>query len=228
METIKLHNSDLTTTSDKLKGCEGTLYVYGDVLIKVFFDKTKVENKTHKIDLMYKTKIGKIRPINLVEINGSIIGYTMPYLKDYHQFNSNTMTKEEKEIVLRKLKTKLDEFHKEGIIYGDLNNGNVLINHDLDVELCDIDNASIAGLDFDIMGDMGKGYLKKFGICENFDEYMYYLYAASVMHNINPIAILSYMKVFTDEFKKYNENYKEIIKNYINLNRKEFKPLIRL
>ena len=228
MEIIKLHNSDFTNTNDKLRGCEGILYIYGDVLVKLLFDKDKLKNKIHQIDLIHKTKIGTIKPINLVEVNGNIIGYTMPYLKNYHQFDSNKMSEEDKKTVLRKLKTKLDEFHKEGIIYGDLNNGNVLINDDLDVELCDIDNVSIAGLNFDIIGEMGKEYLKRFGICENFDEYMFNLYAISVMHNINPIAILSYIKVFTDEFKKYNENYKEIIKSYTYLNKKDFKPLIKL
>ena len=228
METIKLHNSDFTTTNDKLRGCEGTLYIYGDVLVKIFFDKNKLENKIHKIDLINKTKIGAIKPINLVEVNGKTIGYTMPYLKDYHQINPNKLTEEEKKIILRKLKSKLDIFHEEGIIYGDINNGNVLINDDLDVELCDIDNVSIKGLSFDVMSETGEEYLKKFDICENFDEYMFNLYAISIMHNINPIFILSYIKVFQDEFKEYNENYKEIIKNYVNLNRKEFKPLIRL
>lgn len=228
MEVINITKADLTETNSKLRGYESKLYIYGNNLIKIFFDDSKIENKISKLKLLSEKNTGMIKPLDFVAYEGEIIGYTMPYLKDYYPIDPFLISRRNKKEILRKLKTKIDELHKEGIIYGDFSNNNLLINDNLDLELCDFDNVSIGGYDTDLKSSISERYIKRFGLDDAYDEYMFNLYCVCLLDNIHPPLVLDYIKKEARLFKKHNKEYQELVENYIKLENKKFKPLRRL
>ena len=217
METIDLDESFFKSQS--FSGCEGNLYIYKDSLIKIFTNKDVIQNKIAKLTLLHDLDIDII-PTSFISINGEIKGYSMPYLKDYRAVNPEFLRKKKKLIILEKLNNKLDELHSKGIIYGDIRSGNILINSDLDLVLCDIDNVSINGYGFDILGDIAKRYVRKYGIDETLDIYSYNLYTAVLMYNTHDPFALDCMMYNSRRYKKYNHDYMDIIDNMVSLNDK--------
>lgn len=229
MDIINITKADLTETNSKLRGYESKLYIYGDNLIKIFFDDSKIENKISKLKLLSEKNTGMIKPLDFVAYEGEIIGYTMPYLKNYYPIDPFLLNRKSKKEVLRKLKNKIDELHQEGIIYGDFNNSNLLINDNLDLELCDFDNVAIGGYDTDLKSSISERYIKKFGLDETYDEYMYNLYCVCLLDNIHQALVLDYIMHEIHHFKRNNKEYLELVKNYVKLQDKNnFKPLRRL
>ena len=236
MEIIEFDKNELFNleTKHNLRGYESTIFIYGDSLIKVFSDRSKIENKVKKLELIYNTDIKEVKPTALVKTQNGIVGYTMPYLKDYQNIDSLYLSKSKKKEILKKLLDKIPELHKEGIIYGDFNDKNLLLSknvlesNDFDLVLCDIDNVSIGGLDFDLKSKVEERYLDSFGIDETLDTYMYNLFSVCYIYNQHPPFILDFLRYEPHHFRKLGKNYKDILDNYINLTNKDFKQLIKL
>ncbi len=236
MEIIKLDKDELFSlkTKSNLKGYESSIFIYGDSLIKVFNQKEVVENKVRKLKLISQTNIKDIKPTALVETQDGIIGYMMPYLKDYYNIDSLYIGKKKKKEIFIKLLDKIEKLHKEGIIYGDFNSknllfsSNVLDSSDFDLVLCDIDNVSIGGLDFDLKSKVEERYINKFGIDETLDTYMYNLFTVCFMYNWEMPLVLDHLRYYPHHFIRLGKNYKYILDNYINLTNKDFKQLIKL
>ena len=219
MEIINVER-DIIDTYTPFHGREGYLYVYKDSLIKIFINHDVIDNKINKVKLLHEIDLD-ITPTSLVSINGNIVGYSMPYLKDYHSVDPIYLSKKKKLIIMHKLIDKLEDLHKKGIIYGDIRIGNILINKNLDVVLCDMDNVYINGYGYDILGNISKRYIDKFGIDESLDIYSFNLCLACMLYNVIEPVVLDFLRFQPKLFKKYNKDYMEIIDNMITLKDKD-------
>lgn len=217
-------------------GYEGELYFYGDKIIKIFRDRVtnskNFENKIHKIELLNEKYDGIIKPTDLVYQDDKVVGYAMPYLDGYKSICTLSFKKNEKIKILTELLKKLEMMHKKGIIYGDIHSANILVNKDLDVELCDIDNVKIGKYDIDNLHVNAIRYMSIIKEAdETLDTYMYNLYCVSLLFNIVEPYTLEYIRNFPRKLKKYNKEYEDIIDKMICLNKEtkdDIKPLIKL
>jgi len=126
-------------------------------LYKIFFRYGHIvpmsKNKLKKIELLDQMNLDyMIKAIRTVSYNDMIIGYEMS--SDYsfdtykpYQLNSNELI-----CFLENTKYILEYFQENGIIYGDVNFRNILLDRDtMDILFCDIDNIKIGNYSMDVL-----------------------------------------------------------------------------
>ena len=88
-------------------------------------------------------------------------------------------------IVLKKFRRILEYFHSNNIIYGDIKGSNMLVNKNLDVCFCDIDNVSIDELDFDVMSRCLSYFYRCYGdISYKMDSFMFNMFTLEYLLEI--------------------------------------------
>ena len=133
------------------------------------------ENKEKKIRLLYDLSLPYLtNPISTISMSGSLIGYEMPYDKRNIEFPPFRLKRKELLHVLKETRKQLEFFSQHDIIYGDVAQRNILINHRTgEVKFCDVDNMGIRTLPIDIMSKTLREYHAVRGIDEKTDAYMH-------------------------------------------------------
>ena len=200
MEKIYLTKNDINPDYEMYYGYESQIYEFDAFnLMKIFKtnDEEILKNKLEKIILLSKLPVDFI-PIKLVYIDGKFQGYVYKHIEDYQPINCFEQKKSEKYDVLQKVKAKLEELHKYGIIYGDLHEANVLYNGN-NVLLCDLDNVHLNSFTFDKTNTQIKHYIEMVkNIDERLDNFALNLLTICYYKNI------SYSYIFNYLLSKYN------------------------
>lgn len=130
----------LTQKDFVAQGGEGTIYAQGGVVYKVFEPgKTVPVDKIRELQTISDPHV--IVPEQLLtDKKGSVIGYTMPHLKDTHVLCElftkafrlrRSITPDMNVDLVRKLQTIVDHIHSKNILIVDLNELNFLVDQNL-------------------------------------------------------------------------------------------------
>lgn len=176
MNIIKVSDS-IYKTYPKHRGHESKIYEQDGILLKIF-NTSNIEilkNKREKLEIISSLDIDDAKPIDLIEINNVIKGYTM--LDDGYKVLDIYKQRNRKKIeTLKIIKNKLNILHQNNIIFGDLNPGNILTNG-IKIHFCDLDNVKIGNLNFDALNVCQKRYLFNLDPDEYLDNYIFNLLA---------------------------------------------------
>ena len=228
-------NMDIIKVSDKIFeqkpkyiGYESNIYEIDDILLKIF-DTNDIEilkNKRNKLEILYSLDIDDIKPINLVEINGIIKGYSEKEKQGYHildMFKESTSKKLE---ILKNIKQKLEILHKNNVIFGDISLNNILTDGK-NICFCDLDNTKIGSFNFDVLNNCQRRYLHYLEADEYLDIYMLNLLTITYLKHIFQPNTLEYIKNYSLPFILNTKENRQIVENMIKLNHKEdIKPFI--
>lgn len=131
----------------------------------------EMDNKRRKLILLHQKQIeNDIVPIATISYQDSIIGYDMtsPNLQIISKWNI---------LELSKLKEKLEKFHAEGIVHGDIKQSNILRNQQGELVLCDLDNMQVEDYPIDYLNYMISYFPEENKLVdENSDIYLYNLF----------------------------------------------------
>lgn len=182
------------------KGYEANISRYYDNLIKLFYvfpsERTSYSsisdihlNKRKKLerilDIRYFNKHNLIYPIDLYNVYYQFAAYTIPDRRDFIPIYDAKLDLDQKIIVLKKFRRILEYFHSNNIIYGDIKGSNMLVNKNLDVCFCDIDNVSIDELDFDVMSRCLSYFYRCYGdISYKMDSFMFNMFTLEYLLEI--------------------------------------------
>ena len=127
--------SKLKKLNVKSLNIESDLYILANkYLIKNFIedDKEYLEEKEKKVEALMKKKInGTIPTFSKIIIDNQFSGYVMPYIKntvELKEIISKNISKENLFNIMISLSENLEEMHKQGIIYGDISDSNIIID----------------------------------------------------------------------------------------------------
>jgi len=111
------------------------------------------DNKLKKLEILYELNLDQmVRPVSTISIGDTLVGYEMTYDYDFETYKMYELSLEEKISILKKSKEVLEYFSKYGVIYGDIDLRNILINRNtLDIMFCDIDNVAVGAYPMDIL-----------------------------------------------------------------------------
>lgn len=125
------------------------------------------------------------KPTHLLKIDKKYLGYVMEIKDNYKSLNNcKDLSIYEKYQLLLKLKYYLDELHKYGIIYGDLNPENILTNGN-DIYLINIVNSKYDRLNFTSYSNNLIRYMDNNGIMDyNLDNYMFNLLTICFLNDL--------------------------------------------
>lgn len=200
---------DFIEQTPHYKGLESNIFILGDQAIKIFktsetnnkemiLNKNNNDmllNKLNKIILLNKVEDDILKPNALVYIDGVFRGYTMDNKVGFSNISGFNGSIKEKQVILAKTYLELEKLHRNGIIYGDLHEGNVMVNNKGDICLCDLDNVKIGNLDFDIVSVNQRRYLYFIkDVDYSIDTYMFNLLAVAFLNNIDTLFSLDYLK----------------------------------
>lgn len=104
------------------------------------------ENKLSKLDKLYQINNfdNDVKVSNSVSCNGKLVGYDMVSDKINYPYVTAPLLRDEKIKFLKQIKKKLEYFHGLGIVFGDVRNGNILIDkRKKNISFCDLDNIQI-------------------------------------------------------------------------------------
>lgn len=195
MENIYLSSKDFNPNSKIYYGYESNIYEFeNDYLLKIFRknDEKILQNKYDKLLLLSQFDLDLV-PLKLVYIDGIFKGYIYKNSKDFYPINGLVEKRKEKEKILLKLKEKIEQLHNYGIIYGDLHQQNILYNG-TDIILCDLDNVSINGYDFDTKNNHMIHYLNRINeIDTKLDNFIFNILTISYYDNITYDFVRSYL-----------------------------------
>lgn len=139
--------------------------------------KEMTDNKFHKIEEFYQQEIeSMVKPLSTISYNGQLFGYEMTYDKDDIPLASPLISKTSKEFAHYALESQeiLQDYNRQGIIYGDVATRNILVNRKTKtVKFCDIDNIQYEDYPIDTMTVELKIYEIARGIDRNTDAYMH-------------------------------------------------------
>ena len=233
MDTIKL-NPNIFEDEPLFRGFESKIYLYGNELIKFFYNKS-MENKVKKLKILENLDEDIIKPKAIVlDKNSKIIGYTMEYKNNFRSINPRELSHQKKIKYLLQLKEKLDILHKHDIVYGDIKSSNILINDNFEMYLCDLDNIQIDNLPIDVINIGAYLYTDVINnIDKSLDIYMYNIYVLKILLGFHTIdeEILKYLYDSYYKRWRYDNDFREIIYNMMNLSeetKESIKTLIKM
>ena len=174
---------ELTTQYKIARGGEGIICegITNNTVAKIFAKHGEIkpmgDNKEHKIFELYKRQLEHTTiPVRTISYKGILVGYEMttdPYFDTYKGYQ---LSYEEQKHLLLKTKDILEYFYSKGIIYGDFELRNILLNRETgDIIFCDMDNTQVD--DYPI--DKRPGNLEYFYLCRAIDGTVH-----PFMHNI--------------------------------------------
>lgn len=174
-EVLKILHYEKVASGGEAAICESNRF---DTLYKIFTRLGKPikmsDNKFKKIQKLYELDLEhSVKPVSTISIGDTIVGYEMTSNPSYETYKSYELTEEEKIIILKKSKEILEYFSKYGIVYGDLDLRNILINREtLDIMFCDMDNVQIGEYPMDVLPFGLEEYSLTRGIDKNAGAYM--------------------------------------------------------
>lgn len=167
-------------------GSEGIVYKYNNQAIKIFKSNYMSLNKLKKIKILKNMEMEHFQLPQEVIINKVFnpIGYTMDYV-DFKTdvsllLDDKRLTVRQKLLFLNKTEELLKVAHNNGIVIGDMNLFNFLIDTNDDVKAIDTDNYKIGKLENDIKPDLFFPLYKKLikdEVTEDTDKFSFMLHA---------------------------------------------------
>jgi hypothetical protein len=178
------------------------------------------ENKVKKIELLYKMQLEhSIRPVSTISYNDMIIGYEMTTDDNFQSYELFHLDRNELIYFLEKTKKILEYFTNNGIIYGDVETRNILLNRNTgEIRFCDMDNVQIRNYKMDKIPDKLANYEMLRGIdydvhpfmhnIMTMEAYQLYLYYSSNMdiHKVFKYPSQKIIKSMKDP-KEFNGKY---------------------
>jgi serine/threonine protein kinase len=207
------------TEAPKYEGYESYIYKVDGMLYKIFktTDKKVLLNKQAKEEILHCLNIKHIKPIDFIEINGVIQGYTEEEKIGYQTLDMFQNSRKEKLKILKNVLNELIILHNNGIIYGDLNLNNILVNNG-DVCFCDLDNSCIENYDFDVLSFNEQQYLNQAKSSIYLDNYMLNLVTISYLSRILEPYTLIYLRNHDLPIGINTKENHDIVKKMIGLN----------
>ncbi len=145
--------SKLKKLNVKSLNIESDLYILANkYLIKNFIedDKEYLEEKEKKVEALMKKKInGTIPVFSKIIIDNQFAGYVMPYIKksvELQEIINKNISKENLFDIMISLSENLEEMHKQGIIYGDISDSNIIVDEKLNPYYADMDGTIVDGI----------------------------------------------------------------------------------
>lgn len=148
MDKIRLNDIDLSSLKkSKIQGTKSTVYENGDECIKILdglYPDEKLLLYKKLLDMDGITIDGVLMPVSLVMQNDTLCGYVMKNFKNSINLNdcfNNTRYINCADMLraIKKASLILKDIHSKGIICQDLSFDNILVDHDSNVMICDID-----------------------------------------------------------------------------------------
>ena len=152
-----------------------------DRIYKIWNDDIPIqirENKLKKIIAYYQKQIKYIPQITAtLSSHGICSGYEMSFSEEDDVLLIAPIEKKERKEILQRGKEILSYFIREGIIYGDIKNDNILYNkRTKKLKFCDFDNTKYQDLPMDLQPEELSDFIKKYGSeDEKIHAYMYNL-----------------------------------------------------
>ena len=215
-------------------------YDYNETAYKILLKDTTLNDENIKeLNFLSELKIeGLITPINIVNLDGLNVGFTMDY------FNGKTFDNAPKEYlkkiaILKGARAILSNIHRNGVTVGDLHGGNILFNTKNEVKFCDIDGMLTTQFQNKRMNNLERDYFETFNIIDkNCDIYLFNILSLAILLNKNPFTSswISNIKFGNFELDKIvnsidllNQNgyFSKYIIDYFPENEKEFKKLTK-
>lgn len=180
------------------EGGEGFIYEYKGKIVKVYKEHVDKGIKEKKIKaLMAKPRIGGIvYPLDTVEDeNGRFIGFIMDKiegedikkLSNKKYVTSNNISTKDILAVLLRIQSIIIKLHKQGIIIGDLNDQNIIIDKNMNVYFIDCDSWCIDGIQCDVAIDLFKDpCLQSNNFDKNTDAYAFSILAWKLLTRVHP------------------------------------------
>lgn len=158
---------DITNKTALTEGGEGAIYEHNGKIIKVFKSHVDLSAKIRKINILMKANLPKevITPIESVTDNaGRFIGYVMQKvageefkrLSNRKFVTANSIDTKFVLSLLVKLKSILQEIHRQDIYVGDLNDQNILFDMSGNVYFIDCDSWSVGSDRCSVVMDLFK------------------------------------------------------------------------
>lgn len=180
------------------EGGEGCIYEYNGKIIKVFKSHIDLKTKEHKVDSLIKQALPQcvIKPIDKVLDNsGRFIGYIMnkaageefKRLTNKKFCAANNIDTRFVLGLLVKVKTAIEELHRQNIFIGDLNDQNILFNTAGNIFFLDCDSWAVGGEKCTVAMDLFKDpKLKEDNFNENTDNYAFMVLAWKSLTRVHP------------------------------------------
>lgn len=146
-------------------------------------------NKLQKLCYLYEQGSqfpNKFIPITYLKHNNRFVGYKGLWLSET-PMEFATLTVNQKLRFLKAIRNKLLEFHKMGIIYGDLKDDNIFLNFfNGDVSFVDIDNMQINKWPMDSLSRTAAFFTETHGCVDTvLDSYMFNLLTINFLYNFS-------------------------------------------
>jgi len=190
---------------------KSNIYLYDDILYKVFNDYKEFEFRENMLKQLYEKPIDDCSKICSLLYNGSLIGYGMEYYKKYKVLkNVKKINYELKKNYCHKIINVYNNLKKLGYIYYDFHELNILVNKE-NLRLIDIDSCIPISDKNDLLATkyLNELILSLLFDCNFFDKQMYFdkpkrceiqnILYSDLSYNYNKIGSL-------DELDKYVEN----------------------
>lgn len=209
------------------EGFESKLYLKDGILYKIFKteDKAILKNKIEKLEILKSYKIEDINPLELIQINGKIKGYTTLAFENSEPLDVFIHNKKEKLKILKIILEKLSILHQNHIIFGDISISNILVQG-RQVHFCDYDNYKVENFDFDVISYLENVYLSKLEADEYLDIYMLNLLTVSYLNRIYEPYTLTYLKNGLPIFLDTIQNRNSLQNMFLLENKEEITPFI--
>lgn len=209
-------------------GAESNIYQNSpNTIIKIWKDEVisdaQKENKKEKLIKMYERKLKHIPTIiSTYSLDDVCIGYEMSYDEDDMPMLIAPLDKSGKLKVLREMKEILQYFADEGVIYPDIKNDNILINHRTGIAtFCDMDNSKVDNLPIDVYPTYAELFTERYGQEDStLHSYMLNLYTLTALNDVwQDEAIMGinqddYQNMVTEKGKVILKQMKKITPTY--------------
>lgn len=248
MKYIKINKEDLEhmkliypNYSSQRINFSNIYYDYNETVYKILLKDTILsDNDIKELNFLSELKIdGLITPINIVNLGGLNIGFTMEY------FNGKTFDNMPKEYlkklnILKRAKEILINIHKHNIVVGDLHGGNILYNNKNEVKFCDVDGMFTTPFQKKRINNLAKEYFENFNVIDiNCDTYLFNILSLAILINKIPFTSSWISNIKFGNFEldkiinsidnfKQNEYFSKYVIDYFPENEKEFKKLTKI
>lgn len=161
---MNISKSDINKLNQLAEGGEGIIYEYGSDILKTYKSHVNVSSKEKKVNALLKKSLPRevVVPKEAVYCNGKFIGYIMPRVEgdeiktftNKKFLTANNITTKDILGVLDDVITTVNVLHKEGIIIGDLNDQNILVDKQKNIHFIDCDSWTIGTEKCDVIMDL--------------------------------------------------------------------------
>lgn len=161
---MNISKSEINKLNQLAEGGEGIIYEYGSDILKTYKSHVNISSKEKKVNALLKKSLPRevVVPKEAVYCNGKFIGYIMPRVEgdeiktftNKKFLTANSITTKDILGVLDSVIATVNVLHKEGIIIGDLNDQNILVDKQKNIHFIDCDSWTIGTEKCDVIMDL--------------------------------------------------------------------------